>query len=279
MIGYRVRISVCLTVLAAAFAASAFGQAGGVGLNPARMDIEVGAGQEKTVSFEIESPPSDVPVRGQLLLSLTDWDISEGGTLRYVDPGTLGESASNWVVFSPSAVSISSGQSHQVRVTVRPPRNTQPGVYRTALFVQERPPAAPPGRGQHVFYVRRRYVFTLYVIVGPVRKHAEVTDLLVLSRDQKQQLQWEMKNVGTSHVRPLVSISVRDKQNVEAFHVDRYESMVLLPGKALKQAIPIPSAPPGEYVVSVQVDFQDGRALQSLSRTVRINEESPGGGF
>src|SRR5688572_29528498 len=201
------------------------------------MEIDVAPGQEKTAAFQIESPPSDTPVRGQLLLSLTDWDIDEQGTLRYVEAATLSQSASAWVVFTPSAVSITSGQSHQVRVTVRPPRDTEPGVYRTALFVQERPPAAPPGQGQHLVYVRFRYVFTLYVIVGPVRKNAEVTDVFVINRQADPALQWEMKNVGTSHVRPLVSVSIRDKQNVEAFHLDRYESMVLLPGKALRQVV------------------------------------------
>ena len=113
----------------------AFGQTGGMGLNPSRLELEIGPGQEKTTVFEIESPPSDVTVRGRLLLSLTDWDVNEDGLLRYVDPSTLPQSASSWVVFSPSAVTIASGQSHMVRVTVRVPKDAAPGVYRSALFV------------------------------------------------------------------------------------------------------------------------------------------------
>src|SRR5688572_32579755 len=89
-------------------AGSVFGQTGGMGLNPSRLELEIGPGQEKTTAFEIESPPSDVTVRGRLLLSLTDWDVSEEGSLNYVDPSSLPQSASSWVVFSPSAVTIAS---------------------------------------------------------------------------------------------------------------------------------------------------------------------------
>jgi hypothetical protein len=250
-----------------------------MGLNPARAELEILPGREKTTAFEIESSPSDVTVRGRLLLSLTDWDVDEDGSLRYAAPGALSRSASSWVVFSPSALTIASGETHQVRVTVRPPVNAAPGVYRTALFVQERPPAAPAGKGQHVFYVRLRYVFTLYVIVPPVLKHAEITEVRVVEKGQNAQVLWEMKNAGTGHVRPIVSVSIRDAQRSEIFRLDRHESIVLLPGNSLKQSLPIPLPAPGEYEVKVQADFQDGSALQSLSRTVRVNGALEGADF
>lgn len=250
-----------------------FGQTGGMGLNPSRLELEIRPGQEKTTAFEIESPPSDVTVRGRLLLSVTDWDVNEDGSLSYVDPSTLTQSASSWVVFSPSAVTIASGQSHLVRVTVRAPKDAAPGVYRTALFVQERPPAAPVKKGQHLIYLRLRYVFTLYVIVPPIQKHAEIVDIHVVENGQ---VLYEMKNAGTGHVRPLISMSVRDTQKTEAeaVHLRHYESIVLLPGNTLKQTLPIPGLAPGEYEVNVQADFQDGSALQSVSRTIRVNRTS-----
>jgi hypothetical protein len=250
-----------------------FGQTNGMGLNPSRTELEILPGQEKTTAFEIQSPPSDITVRGQLLLSLTDWDVNTNGTLSYTDPSTLPQSASSWVVFSPASVTIASGQTHLVRVTVRVPADTAPGVYRTAIFVQERPPAAPPKTGEHVVYLRLRYVFTLYVVVPPVQKHAEIVDVRIVPTEKETQILFGLNNLGTSHVRPLITASVRDmaKTEAERITVKNYEGMVLLPGKTLEQSVVVPPLSPGDYNVNVQVDFQDGKALQSVSRTVHIN--------
>ena len=52
----------------------------------------------------------------------------------------------------------------------------------TGIFLQERPPAAPPGKDQHLIYLRFRYVFSLYVVVQPVVKQAELlnkTDIVM----------------------------------------------------------------------------------------------------
>ena len=114
----------------------------GLGLNPGRAEVEVMPGEEKTVSFRIDSPPSEQPVRGHLMLSLTDWKINQDTSLTYVDPGSLPDSASSWVVFSPSSLSIDSGQSQLVRVTVRVPEGTTKGVYRAVFRCGHE-----PGRG------------------------------------------------------------------------------------------------------------------------------------
>src|SRR5437867_3341694 len=94
-------------------------QTAGLGLNPARTEVEIMPGGEKTVSFRIESPPAEEAVRGRLLLTPYDWTIDEEGVAQYAYVGSLPNSASSWIVFSPTAVSISSGQTQPVRVTVR----------------------------------------------------------------------------------------------------------------------------------------------------------------
>src|SRR5437899_12733360 len=93
----------------------------GLGLNPGKTEVEILPATEKTVSFAVESPPSEVAVRGRLLLSLTDWDINEDGNLTYQDQASRPDSAAKWVIFSPSAFNISYGQRQIVRVTMRVP--------------------------------------------------------------------------------------------------------------------------------------------------------------
>lgn len=267
------RILICSFLLGTGIltAATAQAQTAGLGLNPSRLEMEVGAGQEKTMAFDIESPVSESSIRGRLLLSLTDWDVNQDGTVKYSDPGTLPMSASSWVVFSPTGVTITSGQTQQARVTVRVPKGAVPGVYRSGIFVQERPPATPAKKGEHLVYLRYRFVLSLYVIVSSVRGHGELVDAKVEHRDNLWKIAYALRNTGARHVRPLVSWSLRNPAGETVASMKDYESMVLLPGRELKHSFPIAAdLPSGDYLVETLVDFQDSSPLQSMKRTIRI---------
>jgi P pilus assembly chaperone PapD len=246
-------------------------QTAGLGINPGRSEIEMKPGQEKTVAFEIEAPPSDVVMRGRLMLSLADWDIKEDAGIAYSDPATHSNSAASWIVFSPAAVNIASGQKQLVRVTVRLPQSAQPGVYRAAIFVQERPPATPPDSGQHLVYVRFRYVFFLYVVVPPVSIQAELLDVALQIQPGGANLVCSLRNGGSRHARPYISWTIRDANQQVIRSVKQYEASVLLPFSSLNERFPIDETlPPGKYEVTAQVDFQDKGPLHSLTRTVHV---------
>lgn len=264
-----VHVAITVAVLSLAGTAPVFGQTGGVGLNPARREVEILPGSERTVAFRIEPAPSQAPVQGRILLSPTDWTISEHGTVSYTEPGTTPDSASSWMTFSPSALTISSGQSETVRVTVKVPELAKPGVYRTAIFIQERPPATPPAPGQYVLYVRFRYVFTLYVIVPPVSAAAEFLNVHLDAASSEVLL--EMTNTGALHLRPRFSWSIHAAGGTEISAARAQESMVLLPGSSLTQRSSIPNVlPAGRYEVVAQVDFNNGRPAQVIRRQVEI---------
>jgi P pilus assembly chaperone PapD len=264
-------VSVVLLLAAASSPGNGRATTGGLGLNPARLEVEINPGGEKTVGFRIESPPSDTPVQGRLMLSLTDWNIDEQAQVSYADPGTLPNSSSSWMIFSPAAFTITSGESYLVRVTVRVPNSAKPGVYRSGIFVQERPPATPPNPGEHLLYFRFRYVFTLYVIVPPVAGQGELLDVRMELDREGVKLLYEMKNVGSRHVRPRVSWSIRDGNQNEILSARNKETPVLLPFAAMTARFPIAeSLPPGPYQIDAQVDFNDGRYIQEAKRTVNL---------
>jgi P pilus assembly chaperone PapD len=247
-----------------------FAQTAGLGINPGRAEIEMKAGQEKTISFEIEAPPSDIPMRGRLTLALADWLIDEEAGVTYVDAGTLPDSAAAWIVFSPAAVNISSGQKQTVRVTVRVAANTPPGDYRTAIFIQERPPAAPPGRDEHLVYVRFRYVFFLYVVVPPVSSKPELVDVALRNESQSTELVCVLKNAGSRHARPYITWSIRGEDQQLIGSMKQYEATVLLPFSSITERFPIENLLPGKYEITAQADFQDNGPLQSITRTVEL---------
>ena len=246
-------------------------QTAGLGINPGRVEVEMKAGQEKTIAFEIEAPPSDVPMRGRLTLTLADWHIDEEAGVTYSDAGAQPDSAAPWIVFSPAAMNISSGQKQVVRVTVRLPHDVQPGDYRTAIFIQERPPATPPGRDEHLVYVRFRYVFFLYVVVPPVSIQAELLDVALQIQPRGAHLVCVLKNSGSRHVRPYITWYIRGEDQHVVSSVKQYEATVLLPFSSINERFPIEDLPPGKYEITAQVDFQDNAALQSITRTVNLH--------
>jgi hypothetical protein len=269
--GKTIKLSSLLVVFLIAQYRPLLGQAPSFSVNPLRIEMEVNPGAEKTVSFDIAAPTSSSAQAqaGRLILNLTDWTIKEDGNAVYDEPGTQANSASPWTTFSPSAVTIHTGQTQLVRITVKVPEKTSPGVYRTALFIQERPHAAPAKTEGGVLFMRIRYAFTLYVIVPPVSSHPMLTDVHVNSASQPFRFTYELNNSGTLHVRPIINWIIKHGPDAVA-QVDsrgKHEATVLLPGATLREAFAINSTlMPGHYQVSVIVDFQDAQPLQAMTR-------------
>ena len=245
-------------------------------INPMMMEVEVNPGVEKTISFEVAGAPSADPERGFLVLSLTDWKVQEDGSSYMSEPGSQEGSASPWVTFSPSSFALEAGRSRLVRVTMKVPEGTASGIYRTALFVQERPPATPPPPGSRIFFVRVRYVFTLYVIVPPVASHPEFVNLELDANAQPPNLICEMKNTGNRHARPSVAWTLRRAGSAEVLARGKYESTVLMPTATLREAHALAGVglSSGRYEIDAVVDFQDKQPQQSLTRTFEVTVPS-----
>jgi hypothetical protein len=254
------------------------GQMPAFSINPGRMEVEVKPGTGKTISFEINAANAVTPERGRLILSPTDWAILEDGSLTFARAGTAERSAAPWILFSPSATTLEAGRTQLVRITVSVPEKTQPGVYRTGLFVEERPPATPPDPSLRVINVRVRFVFVLYVIVPPVASHAELVNVEMGAGNGPPRLICEMKNTGNGHTRPLIFWSIRPNIGAAAeIAKGGVEATVLLPLATLKEPYVVQheALAPGRYQVSVLVDFQDGRPQQSMARDFEVPEPAP----
>ena len=247
----------------------------GLSLLPGRLEVEVKPGVQKTVSFQIESPPSEEPVQGRLLLNLTDWSLSEEGSMAFQDAGSGPMSAASWITFSPTAITISSGQRTQVRVTIDTPANLKPGVYRAGIFVQERPPAAAPKKGDHNILFRFRYMAVIYVMVQPVAADSHLVDAGLQPAGKRLDLICQMTNDGSGFVRPYVSFSLKDEAGMIVREEKAHETTILMPQATLSERITLDGVPAGKYQLGVAVDFRDGKPIQSMVRTVDVAPEAP----
>jgi P pilus assembly chaperone PapD len=244
-------------------------------ISPMRTEVEVAPGVEKTVSFEIQGAPALTPERGRLILSVTDWKILDDGSLSFTKAASEEASASSWIIFSPAAFTLEAERTQLVRITIRVPTSAKPGVYRSALFIEERPPATVPA-GERIVYARGRYAFVLYVIVPPVSPKPELVDADIDVRTEPARLILQMTNTGTRHVRPVVKWVIRRDSVREAYGAA--DAAVLLPGATVRQAYALRklNLTPGKHEISAVVDFQDGSPLQSMTRSFEIGTTPPG---
>jgi hypothetical protein len=240
-------------------------------IRPSKMEVEVNPGTEKTVGFRVQTAAKAGPSRETVILEPTDWNIAEDGSLNYMPPGTGPDSATSWLQTAPTAFALLPAMNQLVRITIAVPANAAPGVYRSGVFVQERPPATPPDLKSPSMVLRVRYVFLLYVIVPPAKAKAELMSIDVATGGQTGRLQYAMKNTGNLHVRPLVRWVVKDAQGKMASTPGEHDATVLLPKSTLREFFEFPAAlPPGAYEIAVLVNFRDGEPLQSMTRSFDV---------
>ena len=271
------RLSKCASLCAALWLSLALLPGPGVAqsmpfdLRPTRLETEVNPGTEKTVSFRVQTAASSAPSRETLVLQSTDWTVLEDGSLNYAEPGTLKDSASPWIQFSPTAFALMPAMNQLVRITISVPANAAPGAYRTGIFVQERPPATPANVKVPTVFVRVRYAYILYVIVPPAKAQAELTAVEVEFKGPTGRVQYAMKNTGNLHARPLVRWAIRNAQGETTGTPGEHEATVLLPQSTLREFFQVGAAlPPGHYQMAVMVDFRDGEPLQSMTRSFDV---------
>jgi len=105
-------------------------------IHPASTEMTLFAGDQATMTFYMESAASMMPSRVELMASLVDWRIERDGTVRYVGPGTWGDSASAWTTYNPGVVTLRAGGMESVRATIRVPMRAEPGIYRTGILIE-----------------------------------------------------------------------------------------------------------------------------------------------
>jgi hypothetical protein len=163
------KIGLIVALFIGGLAGTAAGQlAGDYRVEPSSVDIELVAGGATTTAFVIHAEPKWM-LREKLLLSLADWDVDKNGILIYTEPGTAAHSASPFLTVHPAAVTLSSGDSKLIRLTVRVPEATEPGVYTSAVLVEDKVPGPPLTLDGPATTSKILYAFTVTVTVRPAR--------------------------------------------------------------------------------------------------------------
>jgi hypothetical protein len=232
----------------------------GISLAPARVELEMQPGSETTVVVNLDyhtATEKSQPVR--IVASLNDWTIDRTGQVQFERAGTLPNSASPWLIYSPAETTVVPGNLHAIRVTISVPKDATPGDHLSALIVEQRPDNIKLNQNRRQVVIRYRMAAVFYIKVPQLRRQGSLESLKAEATADQVVVTPLLKNAGNSVVRPLTSVKVTNSSGVAVAELPQKESLPLLGGAELIQPLVLEtSLAPGTYNVKYRVDFQDG---------------------
>jgi hypothetical protein len=233
---------------------------GSIAVAPARFELEMQPGTEKTVVIAVDyrsTTPATKPVR--IVATLNDWTITPDGRVEYFRAGTRDRSASPWIIYSPGEATITPGSIHQIRVTISVPNNAAPGDHLAALVIEQRAETLKSTADLRQMVVRYRMASVFYIKVGGLTKRGSFEHLYAATTDEGIVVTPTLKNDGNSMIRPSQSIKIVDANGTIVADLADIEPLPILAGSQTSQSIRLgKNLSTGHYTVKMRVDFNDG---------------------
>lgn len=259
-----------LLTLSMLIPAVVYGQ-GGMSLAPARFELEMQPGTEKTVVVNVDYKGGESSTRPmRLVASLNDWTMTRDGQVQFFPAGTRDGSATSWMLYSPGEASVAAGTTHQIRVTISVPTNAVPGDHLAALIVEQRPEDLRTAANSRQMVVRYRMASVFYIKVGGVTRKGDLRDLLAESHAGGIVVKPLLVNDGNSVVRPTASLTVLNTDGQVVAEIPEIETLPVLASSQSAQEVTIDKQlPAGQYTVKYRVDFQTGQqAIEGVTELV-----------
>ena|SRR5215216_2711183 len=262
---------VCVSAQSPSAAATPNPAGSGISLAPARFEMEMQPGSETTVVVNLDyhsTTENSQPVR--IVASLNDWTIDRSGEVQFEKANTLPNSASPWVIYSPTETTVIPGNLHSIRVTISVPKDATPGDHLTSLIIEQRPENIKLNENRRQMVIRYRMAAVFYVKVPQLRRQGSLESLHAEAKADQVIVTPLLKNAGNSVLRPLTSLKVMDSAGVPVVELPQKEWLPLLGGAELMQPLVLETRlAPGTYNVKYRVDFQDGsRPTEGITELV-----------
>lgn len=254
------KILTIIFLLLPAFASAQAPVGGSMAVSPARFELEMKPGSETTVVVNLDfRGPASVTDPVRIVATLSDWTITKDGRVEYLRASSQTNSASSWLIYSPSEAAVVPGTVHQIRVTISVPQNATPGDHITALIIEQRPEKIKFDQNLRQMIVRYRMASVFYIKVPGLTKHGSFENLYAESTPEGIIVTPTLKNDGNSMIRPVAEIKIVDSDGKVIADVPDVEPLPILAGAEMNQPVLIgKNLAPGKYTVKYRIDFQDG---------------------
>ena len=239
---------------------------GGVSISPPKMELTIPAGGEKTVGIVVDYTrdfaEAKLPI-ARLVARLEDWTVMPDGEVKFLPSGSLARSAAKWITYNPPEFTLSADTRQIIRFTISVPKDTPPGDYYFACYIESRTPPPPPKHGERQIYIGFRYYSIVYVMVPGLTTDASLKALEAKVVNGFPVVIPQMENKGNSHARPKHAIEIRGADGKIMFSSAMSDALVVLGNQSWQKPFPIDvELPAGKYKLAYTVDFQDKKALQ-----------------
>jgi hypothetical protein len=256
-------IIIFLVMPALALAQSDVSPQDGIGVAPARFELQMMPGTEKTVVVNViynSASPDAEPCR--LVAYLGDWTILGSGEPEFFKAGTRPGSAAPWLIYSPAEVTAVPGKVHPIRVTISVPEDAEPGDHLAALFVESRPDNIKLDQNHRQVILRFRMAALFYIMVPRLTRKGSLENLSASDTENGIVITPTLKNSGNSHLRPIHSLKILDATGAAAVELSPRESPPVLGNSEMSPPLLIEKKlPPGTYSVHYRIDFKDGTSI------------------
>jgi methionine-rich copper-binding protein CopC len=247
-----------------------------IAISPSRLELPMMPGTEKTVVVNLiytAETGHGQPTR--VIAYLGDWGISQKGKVVFYPAGSQANSASSWLVYSPTEVTVESGRVHPIRVTISVPKDATPGDHLAALFVESRPESNKLENTRKQLQVKFRLAAVFYIMVPNLTRKGSLASLTSQIVESGIAVTPRLENSGNSHIRPTYSIRVFDQHGTTVVETAETESLPVLANSEMQMPVTIEKRlPAGNYSVRYRVKFDDGGPVTEGQADMLIEEKS-----
>jgi hypothetical protein len=247
-----------------------------IAISPSRIELLMLPGTEKTVVVNLiysSDPGKGQPTR--VLAYLGDWSITKQGKIVFFPAGSRANSASPWLVYSPTEVTVIPGKRHPIRVTVSVPKDAAAGEYITALFVEPRPDDIKLEQDRKQVRVKFRLAAVFYVMIPALTQDASLENLKAEATEKALIITPVLRNKGNTHVRPIYSIKLLDKSGATIAESQETESLPVLADSETEIPLAIEKVlPAGSYSVRYRVKFSENGPVTEGHADLVVAEQS-----
>lgn len=268
-------LAFCLTLASAAAPAFA-----GMAVSPLKQEISLKPGEEGKVRITLtNNARGGFGTPQTMQFAIADVKASEPGSLEFLEPGVMPNSASKWISLNKPDITVDPDRSEVIECTIRPPLSAQPGEYYSAVLVT----LAAKGRTAGGVVVQYRIASGIFVtILGQtLPKHAKIGACEIVwpktpTREPTTQPASHEQPASPELPRVLVAL-----QNVGRARFDASGKITLLDGRSrimftapltsrrpcvfagdtrqFEAVFPKP-VPAGKYTVRIDMDYQSSWA-------------------
>jgi len=232
-----------------------------VAISPPRFELQIGS-EPTTESIRVANLGEE-PVTVQVAAS--NWDLDEHNQVRVIEPTE--QSLDQWMLINPLRFTVPPGRSQNVRFSIRPRVEPEPGERRAMIFLDQVLDRTSPGSG---IRMRFQYGVAVYGQVGEATRRGQLHGIDLRYGAGRLVGSFDITNHGNAHVRldglylvrPAVDLSRAEPADTGDGTSDtlpgvvatgQLPSLPVLPGcrRQLGFDLGLP-LDPGDYVLEVQ---------------------------